>query len=388
MRSELKATESGSARLVFVDGLRGVAALMVVLYHFHENLFPAVESWFPPVLSAVLLKGYLGVEVFFVLSGFVIAHSIRNAEPTWSYFGRFALRRSIRLDPPLWATIALELVLIRVILGLIPDLGTPVPGWSQIVANLTYTQRLLGFGDIVPVFWSLTYEVQFYAVLVGMVVLLAVVPRKRTVTEWLFGAAFLYSLGIWMGAFPLPVRGLFIERWFQFALGIAAWAVFSNKISKSTLGALCAIPLAAVLILSPTEVRAYSTVTAVASAGLLAVVGVMGKMEVLLRGRAVQYLGRVSYSLYLIHLTIGWRFISLLKMMFGPELGPVMASAALLGGVLLSVAGAAALHALLEGPSMRFARRVRLPQRVGVGAEWEPVNAPGQRQGGATRVVA
>lgn len=362
---------------------------MVVLYHCHENLFPAVESWFPPALSALLLQGYLGVEVFFVLSGFVIAHSIRNAEPSWSYLGRFALRRSIRLDPPLWATIALEIVLIRVILGLIPDLGTPVPAWSQILANLTYTQHFLGLGDIVPVFWSLTFEVQFYAVLVGMVVLLALIPRPRSLTEWLFGTAFLYSLGIWLGAFPLPVRGLFIERWFQFALGIAAWAVFSKKISKSTFGALCALTLAMVLVLSPHEVRAYSAVTAVASSALLAAVGVMGKMENVLRGRSIQFIGRVSYSLYLIHLTVGWRFISLMKQMFGPELGPVMGSAAFLGGVLLSTVAAWLLHALLEAPSMKVARLVRLPQRPVIATEGtEPLSPPEQRPRLVTPVTA
>lgn len=378
MRISSSRTASNPARLVFVDGLRGVAALMVVLYHFHENLLPAVEAWFPPLLSALLLHGDLGVEVFFVLSGFVIAHSIRDAERSWRYFGRFALRRSIRLDPPLWATILLEIVLIRAVLALVPDLGTPIPGWTQILANVTYTQHLLGAGDIVPVFWSLTYEVQFYAVLVGSLVVLSAFSGPRGWVEWLFGLVFLYSLGIWLGAFPLPLKGLFIERWFQFALGIAAWAVFTGRLDRVRFAILCAVTLSAVAVLTPPEVRSSSTLAAVAASALLVAVAAMRKMEVYLRSPATQFLGRVSYSLYLIHLAIGWRFISMVKQAFGPELGPWLGSAAFLGGVALSVLAAWTMHALVEAPSMRLARRIHLPQRppVADGSPAPPVARP------------
>jgi peptidoglycan/LPS O-acetylase OafA/YrhL len=313
------------------------------------------------VLAAVFMNGNLGVDVFFVISGFVIAHSVRNGERSWRYLGRFGLRRSIRLDPPLWMTILVELVLIRISLRLFPDLGTPLPAWPQILANVTYTQTFLGIGDIVPVFWSLTYEVQFYIILVAALVLLHRIPRSVSLTPALFAMVYCYSLGIWLGAFPSPVRGLFIDRWFQFALGIAAWAVFMGHISKGQFAALCGLTLCAILSLSPVEYRALSTAAALFSSILLALVGLTGRMSTMLRGNAIQFLGRISYSLYLIHLPVGWRFISLFRRKLGPALGPGLGSAAFLGGAGLSIVVAWVFYAALEAPSVNFARSIRLP---------------------------
>lgn len=355
---------SARGRFLFIDGLRGVAAMMVVVFHLHENLRPAVQAWFPPLLSTLCLNGNLGVDIFFVLSGFVIAHSVSNGERSLRYLGRFGLRRSIRLDPPLWMTILVEIVLIRISLRLFPGLGTPLPEWSQIMANVTYTQHFLGIGDIVPVFWSLTYEVQFYIVLVGALVLLHRVPRSLSITPTLFIVVFCYSLGIWLGAFPSPVRGLFIDRWFQFALGIAAWALFMRHIGKAQFAALCVVTLCAILAMSPVAYRARSTEVALLSAVLLALVSLTGRLETMLSGTVIQFLGRVSYSLYLIHLSVGWRAISLFRRQFGPELGPAMGSAAFLGGMLLSVLSAWLVYVTLEAPSMTLARSIRLPRAV------------------------
>ena len=61
----------------------------------------------------------------------VIAFSVRKGAETWGYLGRFALRRSLRLDPPYWLTLALELALIRVGLMFVPSLGTPVRLWGR-----------------------------------------------------------------------------------------------------------------------------------------------------------------------------------------------------------------------------------------------------------------
>ena len=355
---------SDPGRFLFLDGLRGVAAMMVVVFHLYGNLGPAVQSWVPRPLSALLLNGNLGVDVFFVISGFVIAHSVRKGERSWRYLGRFGLRRSIRLDPPLWMTILVEVVLIRISLRLFPDLGTPLPNWSQIMANVTYSQHFLGIGDIVPVFWSLTYEVQFYIVLVAGLVLLHRVRRSPSLTPLLFVAAFCYSLGIWLGALPSPLPGLFIDRWFQFALGIAAWAVFMGHITKAQFAALCLVTLCAVLAISPVAYRARSTEVAVLSAGLLALVSLTDRLETTLSGKVIQFLGRISYSLYLIHLSVGWRFISVFRRKFGPELGPAMGSVAFLGGVALSVLAAWLVYVTLEAPSMRLARSIRLPLGV------------------------
>ena len=68
MSEGASSTSRPSERFLFPDGLRGVAAMMVVFYHFNENLAPAVSHWLPVGMSVILHHGNLGVPIFFVLS--------------------------------------------------------------------------------------------------------------------------------------------------------------------------------------------------------------------------------------------------------------------------------------------------------------------------------
>src|SRR5262245_16766245 len=96
-------TTAAAPRFLYIDALRGIAALLVVWSHIDMgnhtrellDRMPAVPRW-------IVEHGFVGVAIFFVLSGFVIAHSVERNEVTWRYLGRFMLRRSIRLDPPYW----------------------------------------------------------------------------------------------------------------------------------------------------------------------------------------------------------------------------------------------------------------------------------------------
>ncbi len=93
-------------RFTLVHALRGLAALWVVLFHVAAaGHISGLRSQLPPLTDHIFTAGHLGVAIFFALSGFVITHSVAGASITASYLGRFALRRSIRLDPPYWASI-------------------------------------------------------------------------------------------------------------------------------------------------------------------------------------------------------------------------------------------------------------------------------------------
>lgn len=90
----------------FIDALRGFAALAVVIFYAGAgNHIDRLPSAFLVVAS----YGEFGVAVFFVISGFVIAHSLRDQELTATGVGTFMLRRAIRLDPPYWIAIVLAI---------------------------------------------------------------------------------------------------------------------------------------------------------------------------------------------------------------------------------------------------------------------------------------
>jgi peptidoglycan/LPS O-acetylase OafA/YrhL len=374
-------------RFLFIDGLRGVAAMMVVFRHLHENLEPSVEAWFPDLLGFLFSWGNLGVEVFFVLSGFVIAHSVRNGLHTWRYLGRFALRRSIRLDPALWLTIVAELGVILLTLRFFPAYSPELPSAAKVIANATYTQHFFGLGDVVPVFWTLTYEVQFYLALVLSLVLWNTwgpgrrvradaaapgpdAPAARggapaplgTVPRIILLASCVYSASIQVGLLPLPLQGLFFDRWYQFAAGTAVWLWVRGRMPLPWLLPWFALLLAAAWM-APNPLLRMANAVIFVTAAALALAGAADRYHSWLAGPVWQFLGRISYSLYLIHATVGWRFVSLVRDRLGPELGVVTGSFAFLGGLALSIGCAWVMHRLIEGPTMRLARRVSLPSR-------------------------
>ena len=94
--------KSASKRLPFIDALRGIAAMWVVIFHIGEGgqiatLQAVIPAWFN---SAFFKSGHFGVPIFFVLSGFVIAHAIGSVRVDGRYALRFITRRRLRLDPP------------------------------------------------------------------------------------------------------------------------------------------------------------------------------------------------------------------------------------------------------------------------------------------------
>ena len=155
--------KAATPRLLFIDGLRGVAATAVLLFHIAtSDFFHHFPGMVQPINKLFLHTGYLGVEIFFVISGFVIAYALRNAQINAPYTRTFLIRRSLRLDPPYWAAIAATLLVCALLTRLFhaTTYGTPSP--STLLAHVFYLQGILGKPQILVVFWTLCYEIQFY----------------------------------------------------------------------------------------------------------------------------------------------------------------------------------------------------------------------------------
>lgn len=347
-----------------IDGLRGIAALAVVLYHLNAAARLTFEDWLPGWLDWLLRQGFLGVDIFFVLSGFVIAYSVRRADPSLRYLGLFAVRRSIRLDPPYWTAMFLEIAVQSVALRLgLSD--APLPSIEQVIAHFFYLQNLLGYGDIVSIFWTLCFEIQFYLFLVTLLVvrkhLLALLgPRP---TEWISGIALaaLFVLSVLMryeiGGLTAP-QGVAIIRWFQFFIGVCLWWVASGRVHWSALVAMWGF-LVAVIVLEGVEPQQTLPIFV---SGLIWWSYRRDRMATVLSGPVIQWLGTISYSLYLFHTTIGWRFVRI-SGKFGGQNASLWTSAPIfLAGVLICVVAAWLAWRLIERPSMDFSRRVALPK--------------------------
>lgn len=156
---------SSNEQLDALQALRGVAALSVVLMHFKEWM-----AGFAPGLAAVARYGYVGVDIFFLISGFIIFHTTRG--PQARHAGSFLVRRLCRVVLPAWAAMAL-LALIK------------PPYLIDLVRGLAFLPRETGhppfFGHaFLIVAWTLSYELVFYV----MFALTLLLPWSRDRRGW------------------------------------------------------------------------------------------------------------------------------------------------------------------------------------------------------------
>lgn len=176
-------------RLAAVDALRLVAALAVAAYHFlgtGTDLYWGEDPRdFARPLHLASMYGWMGVEAFFVISGFVICMSGWGRTP-----GQFAVSRISRLYPAYWAAVVL-IVLYRVLEATQRGTTENIPDGRQIVGNLTMAPEQLGVHEVDGVVWTLWAEGRFY--LLMALVLAAGTTYHRMLafcTTWLALAVF------------------------------------------------------------------------------------------------------------------------------------------------------------------------------------------------------
>ncbi len=347
------------SRLVFLDALRGLAALAVVLFHLgwmtplREPLHAALGDWG----SWPLRQGYAGVAIFFVLSGAVIAHSLLDADVTLRFFGRFALRRSVRLDPPYWCAIALAVACIAAghLLGVS---STPaMPSATVVAAHAMYLQGVLGMPQLVSQFWTLPFEFQFYlafCALLGMERTLCHRLRSRAIAAFVAHAP-LAMLSLVLVAGGVTLQGWFLREWHAFMLGVLVTWSRAGRVP----GIVMLMNVGAVAALSALHASSWLLVEAL-TATLLALAGGRG-LSRWTCGNVLQWLGRISYSLYLTHFVAG---VAVRQLAARCDASFPVSLAILGTGVALSLAIGAAFHRLIEAPSHRLARSERLTPRA------------------------
>src|SRR3954447_701965 len=164
----MSAEASQDRRVVGLDGLRGLAALFVVLHHCYLMSYPGYPVNTGPSWLSWLLYGHLAVVVFIALSGFSLA--VAPARRGWRLGGkaRFAHRRAWRILPPYWAALIFSVIMAWAVA---PQPGSPPPDGKAVAVYGLLLQDV--FGSSVPngAFWSIAVEAQLYLVFPLMLLL-------------------------------------------------------------------------------------------------------------------------------------------------------------------------------------------------------------------------
>jgi peptidoglycan/LPS O-acetylase OafA/YrhL len=304
-----------------LDGLRGLAIIAVIISH--ATLYrpqEGIDRW----IAAVPLVGWIGVDLFFILSGYLITGILLDTRSSRNYYSTFFARRALRIFPLYYVLLFVGLVL----LPLAPELHRVIVGPYPVPPKLPYWLYLTNFsiadrGSVhgwLDVTWSLAIEEQFY--IVWSVVVFLCAPRwlgALCASILVLGPlARTYAIGRGVEAEDIYVLTFF--RLDGLAMGaLLAWAQRHGRLPTSLKGAAliagaCAAGLLAIVVdardshwwTPGMQQIGFSLVALMGAAMLIAAVtrpeGALWPR--MLSAGWLRAFGKYSYCLYLIHLPV------------------------------------------------------------------------------------
>lgn len=306
------------ARFASLDHFRGFAALWVLLFHVSADWLQAGSLIVPHAMASFLSNGWRGVQVFFVLSGYCIAQRLATDLAVGRTLRSFLIDRTWRVFPPYWAALlfAVALNVIAVPFNRTPLVTTDagvgaIPDFEGWLRALTLTEPFTGGSPYLLVSWTLTYELIFYALAAGCVL----VARLAGNPAYAFAAAIAIAL---VSCVPgIPAAAL-LGGWLQFVLGALVWLGLNPATPRPT-PSRNALVLAVLIALAGASLLAGNTHTWAAAATALALYLAFSVDATLSQARALRWLSRVgvfSYSLYLVHVPVAGKARNLLGRWF------------------------------------------------------------------------
>lgn len=328
-------------RLLPMEGLRGVAVILVFFVHYGALLRMATGGAPPAPGRALEAFGHVGVDLFFALSGLLIHGAmLRRPRP----YGAFLARRIQRLYPAFLVVFALHLA---AALLSHTRAGLPPPGWDMapfLLANLLFLPGIFDIRAVVVVAWSLSYEMAFYLTLPP---LLAVLRWRRWPLAWRL--AVLVAAVLAVGAL-----GWQHARFAMFGCGMLLaelLPVLAPRLRAAGWLDALAIGAAAALLLG--QPAAGPLLPCLFGTGFLVCLAAFGRSGPVARAlslRPLRWLGNMSYAYYLAHgFALMVFFVLLQAPLAGQPAGPLW-WLLLAPAFATTLAGGAALYLLVERP--------------------------------------
>lgn len=402
-----EAADPSPVRFAFVDGLRGLAALSIVIFHawwYEPEPRPLQESlhW---LVELAILRTRGGVQVLLVISGFVIAYSLRNTWVTPREVLSFVGRRFVRLVPAYWVALGFVILvefLCRVPLNLPPPF-TGQPTVPRVLTHLFFLQDVFDYESLSAGLWTVCIEMQFYVVAVlGWGLAQRFVSRDSDPTRSrvrqnagvpVQRGEGLDSVATQSGQIPTPTPSTFAllmvfaplaiaslvywyrrektDHWvtyflWRFFLGMITWWTLDRTIPVvvfKTIVAIGAGQLVYELAYDPRFELQFelpsTNAIALATALAIFVAGRRQRLHVWLNWRWLQFVSRISYSLYLIHFSVTHMLVSAAWKWCGNSPTTIEATGILAASVVVSLVAGSVLYVLVEAPSVRWAAKLK-----------------------------
>jgi len=326
-------TTHSQQRIGIINALRALAALAVAWGHFvaGQGKYLGLSGKY----------GYLGVDIFFVISGFVIPWSLYRSHYGLRDYPRFLLKRNVRLYPPYLASIAITILATNFLLAPLFHIPQMTVTGRDILLHFAYLNDIAHVKWINVVYWTLAIEFQWY-LLIGLLLPLLVSARKamRLVVISAMMAAYFTIYWDRLVFHFLPV----------FLIGVLVFQYRSQLIGKREM-----LGLIAVMVLSMWRISGWLVPLVAVPTGLLIAFS-------RLQSRAMDRVGDVSYSLYLLHLPIGVSIIGLLSHWL-PYSSYYIGVLDVIG-VAASMGAAGIMYQFIEKPSQEMSSAIRFRRRV------------------------
>ena len=297
-----------NTRFYEIDFLRFVAAVAVVLFHYMFRGF--AEGGYSPISYAPFDQyaqyGYLGVHLFFMISGFVILLTAMKRDVV-----QFVISRIVRLYPAFWAGVSFTAIMIVFFGGELFTVSFP-----QYLSNLSMVDGFLGVEPVDGVYWTLLVEIKFYA----LIFIILLIKKVENVDWFLAGWLAIQVVDV-IAPLPSLVQFIFFPEWGSYFVSGALFYLLKLRGFKWQYFALLSLSFVLSLYHASNETvelgQFYNTVfnplvaMIFVSLFYLIFILVISNKLTWFRSAWVLKVGALTYPLYLIHQNVGFMLFNI-----------------------------------------------------------------------------